>query len=106
MRPLSHLLGRSSERETIEQLLTQAQAGSSCALVVRGEAGIGKTALVEQARDSASSSGFRVESSVGVAAEKLFAFAGLYQLCGPLLSHLDALPEPQQAALGVAFGTR
>ncbi len=74
--------------------------------MVRGEAGIGKTALVEQAFDTAASSGFRVESAVGVAAETLFAFAGLHQLCGPLLSRLDALPDPQQAALGVAFGSR
>ncbi len=74
--------------------------------MVRGEAGIGKTALVEQACDTAASSGFRVESAVGVAAESLFAFAGLHQLCGPLLSRLDALPDPQQAALGVAFGSR
>ena len=99
-------MGRRAERETVEQLLTQAQAGRSGALVVRGEAGIGKTALMEQAREAAASAGFRVESSVGVEAEAQFAFAGLHQLCDPLLGRLDALPDPQQAALGVAFGLR
>lgn len=74
--------------------------------MVRGEAGIGKTALLEHARDIAGSPGFRVESSVGVESETQFAFAGLHQLCAPLLDHMDALPEPQQAALGVAFGLR
>ncbi len=88
----------------MEQLLTQAQAGRSRALVVRGEAGIGKTALMGQVREAAVSSGYRVESSMGVEAETQFAFAGLHQLCGPMLDRADALPEPQQAALGVAFG--
>ncbi|MCD4535538.1 LuxR C-terminal-related transcriptional regulator [Nocardioides sp. cx-169] len=90
----------------MEQLLTQAQTGRSGALVVRGEAGIGKTALVEQACSTATSSGFRVKSSVGVEAETQFAFAGLYQLCAPLLDLVGALPDPQQDALGVAFGLR
>ncbi|WP_181313188.1 ATP-binding protein [Nocardioides campestrisoli] len=99
-------MGRHAERVALEQLLAQAQTGRSGALVVRGEAGIGKTALVEQACAAAASSGFRVESAVGVEAETQFAFAGLHQLCGPLLGHLEALPQPQQAALGVAFGVR
>jgi len=71
-----------------------------------GEAGLGKTALLEQARGAAGLSGFRLESCVGVEAEAQFAFAGLHQLCHPLLGRLGALPEPQQAALGVAFGRR
>ena len=87
-------------------MLRRAQAGRSGVLVVRGEAGIGKTALLEQVREAAASSGFRVESSVGVEAEAQFAFAGLHQLCSPLLDHLGALPDPQQSALGVAFGLR
>ncbi|MBC2933657.1 AAA family ATPase [Nocardioides sp. zg-1228] len=99
-------MGRDAERAEIERLLDRARAGSSGALVVRGEAGIGKTVLVEQAALGAASSGFRVETSVGVEAEAQFAFAGLHQLCGPLLGHLGALPDPQQAALGVAFGLR
>ena len=74
--------------------------------MVRGEAGIGKTALLEHTRRSADSSGFRVESSVGVESESQFAFAGLHQLCAPVLDRVGALPDPQQTALGVAFGLR
>lgn len=74
--------------------------------MLRGEAGIGKTALLEQARDMAVASGCRVESSAGVEAEAQFAFAGLHQLCHPMLDRLAALPDPQQTALGVAFGLR
>jgi DNA-binding CsgD family transcriptional regulator len=103
---LADLLGRRAEREAVEQLLTLARAGRSGALVVRGEAGIGKTALLEHARNTAGPSGFRVESSVGVESETQFAFAGLHQLCAPLLDRAGALPDPQQAALGVAFGLR
>ncbi|MFF4894328.1 ATP-binding protein [Micromonospora chersina] len=99
-------MGRRAEREMVDQLLAQARAGRSGALVVRGEAGIGKTALVEQARAYAVAAGFRVESSAGVEAEAHFAFASLHQLCGPMLDHLDALPDPQQTALGVALGLR
>lgn len=99
-------MGRRAERETVEKLLAQAQAGRSGVLVVRGEAGIGKTALMEHAREAAASAGFRVEASAGVEAEAQFAFAGLQQLCGPMLGRLKALPDPQQAALGVAFGRR
>lgn len=103
---LADLLGRRAEREAIEHLLTQAQAGRSGRLVMRGEAGIGKTAILEHARDTAAPLGFRVESSVGVESETQFAFAGLHQLCTPLLDRAEALPDPQQAALGVAFGQR
>ncbi|WP_240670567.1 ATP-binding protein [Actinoplanes solisilvae] len=98
------LLGRHTEREAVKQLLVRAQSGHSAALVVRGEAGIGKTALLEHARDIASGSGFRMATSVGVESETNFAFAGLHQLAEPLLDRAGALPEPQQAALGVAFG--
>ncbi|TDB92369.1 LuxR family transcriptional regulator [Actinomadura sp. 7K534] len=97
-------MGRRAERDAVEQLLAQARAGRSGTLVLRGEAGIGKTALLEYARDTAASSGFRVESSVGAESETQFVFAGLHQLCAPLLGRADALPDPQQAALGVAFG--
>ena len=99
-------MGRRAEREAVEQVLVRARTGHSGALVVRGEAGIGKTALLEQAREAAASSGFRVESCAGVEAEAQFAFAGLHQLCTPMLGRLGALPDPQQAALGVAFGLR
>ncbi|WP_116952012.1 ATP-binding protein [Jiangella endophytica] len=99
-------MGRRAEREAVEQLLARALAGRSGALVVRGEAGIGKTALLEHARRTADPAGFRVESSVGAESETQFAFAGLHQLCAPLLDRARALPDPQQAALGVAFGLR
>ncbi|MCP9273593.1 ATP-binding protein [Mycolicibacterium arenosum] len=100
------LLGRRAESAAIGRLLAEASAGRSGVLVVRGEAGIGKSALLQHARDAALSSGFRVESSVGVEAETQFAFAGLHQLCAPLLDGFDTLPDPQQNALGVALGRR
>ncbi|MFD6771036.1 ATP-binding protein, partial [Micromonospora chalcea] len=103
---MTDLLGRRAERIAIEHLLAQVQAGRSGKLVVRGEAGIGKTAILEYTRGVAVGSGFRVEHSVGVESEELFAFAGLHQLCRPLLDRAAPLPEPQQAALGVAFGLR
>ncbi|MCM3661514.1 AAA family ATPase [Georgenia satyanarayanai] len=98
-------MGRRAERDTVEQLLALARSGRSGTLVVRGEAGIGKTALLEHARNAAGAA-FRVETLVGVEAEAQFAFAGLHQLCAPLLSRADALPAPQHSALAVAFGQR
>lgn len=101
---MAHLMGRRAERETVERLLVAAQAGRSGVLVVRGEAGIGKTALLEHTRDAADLSGFRVEWLTGAQSEMQFAFAGLHQLCLPLMDRAAALPKPQQSALGVAFG--
>lgn len=98
------LVGRRAERDLAGQLLAGARAGHSAALVVRGEAGIGKTALLGHIRDTAVSSGFRVEHAVGAESETQFAFSGLHQLCAPLMDRAGALPDPQQAALGVAFG--
>lgn len=100
----SGLLGRRAEREAIDRLLADAAAGRSGVLVVRGEAGIGKTALLQYARDTAVASGIRVESAVGVEAETQFAFAGLHQLCAPLLDRTETLPDPQRTALSVALG--
>ena len=102
------LVGRRVEHAALEQLLARAQGGDSGVLVVRGEAGTGKTALLQQVRDTATAPpfGFRVETATGVEAEAEFAFAGLHQLCAPSLARAAALPEPQQAALGVALGTR
>lgn len=71
---------------------------------MRGEAGIGKSALLDHARGAAHAAGFRVESATGVEAETQFAFAALHQLCAPLLDRADALPDPQRSALDVAFG--
>ena len=102
--PQLSLLGRRSECATLERVLVRAQTGQGGALVVRGEAGIGKTALLEYARDTATTSGFRAEYAAGVESETQFAFAGLHQLCAPLLDRAGALPDPQQTALRVAFG--
>jgi DNA-binding CsgD family transcriptional regulator len=78
------------------------RASESRALILRGEPGVGKTALLEYAIDSAS--GFRVARAVGVQSEMELAFAALHQLCAPMLDRLDRLPGPQGGALGVAFG--
>jgi len=98
------LIGRRTEREAVERLLTDARAGRSGALAVYGEAGIGKTVLLAHAHEQAALSGFRVETVTGVASESHFALGALHQLCRPLLGDLGALPEPQQVALRVAFG--
>src|SRR4051812_40836229 len=94
--------GRSSERQTLDRLLERAGHGRSGVLVVRGEAGMGKTALLRHAAGEAS--GFRVARVSGVESEMELPFAGLHQLCSPLLDRLDALPQPQQDALRVALG--
>ncbi|AWB94110.1 ATP-binding protein [Aeromicrobium chenweiae] len=104
--PPVQLLGRRAEREAVDRLLAQARAGHSGALVVRGEAGMGKSALMEHARETAAAAGFRVEVSTGVESETQFAFAGVHQLCAPMLDRARELPEPQQDALAVAFGQR
>lgn len=103
---MADIVGRGAELEAVNQLLARARAGHSGVLVLRGEAGIGKTALLDHGLDAAVAAGFQVHSCVGVESESQFAFAGLHQLCLPLLEHLSALPDPQQAALGVAFGLR
>ncbi len=96
------LLGRASEREALDRLLENVRRGQSAVLVVRGEAGVGKTALLHHGARQAS--GFRVARIAGVESEMELPFAGLHQLCAPMLDRLGALPEPQQAALGVALG--
>ena len=102
--PAKVLHGRRSEREALDGLLEAVRGGQSRVLVVCGEAGVGKTALLESAIGSAS--GFRVMRAVGVESEMELAFAALQQLCAPMLDRLDRLPAPQQDALGVAFGLR
>jgi DNA-binding CsgD family transcriptional regulator len=95
-------LGRAGERAVLDRLLETVRRGHSAVLVIRGEAGIGKTALVRYiARQAA---GFRVAQIAGVEAEMELPFAGLHRLCSPMLSRLGALPDPQQNALRVAFG--
>jgi DNA-binding CsgD family transcriptional regulator len=98
----SGFLDRTSEREVLAATLTNAREGRSAVLVIRGEAGIGKTALLRYVARNAS--GFRVAQVTGVEAEMELPFAGIHQLCAPLLDHRDALPRPQQDALNVALG--
>jgi hypothetical protein len=102
--PPEVLHDRRGEREVLDRLLAAVRGGQSRVLVVSGEAGIGKTALLESAIGSAS--GFRVVRAVGVESEMELAFAALQQLCAPMLHRLDRLPGPQQDALRVAFGLR
>jgi hypothetical protein len=96
------LRGRAVESETLRGLISQVRSGSGQVLVLRGEAGVGKTALLEYTSELAS--GFRVARVAGVESDMELPFAGLQQLCAPLLNHLDELPEPQREALNVAFG--
>ena len=96
------LRGRGSECETLRGLISTVQSGSCQVLVLRGEAGVGKTALLEYLTELAS--GFRCVEVAGVQCDMELAFAGLQQLCAPLMNHVDELPEPQREALNVAFG--
>ena len=96
------LWGRARERATLDGLLDRVRGGASAALVIRGEAGIGKTALLRYCAGEAS--GCRIAQIVGVESELEMPFAALHQLCRPILDSLAALPEPQGRALEVAFG--
>ena len=100
-RPLP-LLNRGREREVLDGLLANVRGGQSAVLVVRGEAGIGKTALLRYAARQAA--GFRVTQITGVQAEMELPFAGTHQLCARMLDRLEALPLPQRDALSVALG--
>ena len=95
-------VGRASEREVLDGLLTRVRGGESAVLVIRGEAGIGKTALLRYAARQAS--GFRVAEVTGVEAEMELPLAGAHQLCAAMLDRLDGLPTPQRDALSVALG--
>jgi len=102
--PASALLGRQRECEALDGLVEDLRSGRGWALVVRGEAGVGKSALLEYAAGAAG--GVRVVRAVGVESEMELAFASLHQLCAPLLDRLERLPAPQRDALGIAFGLR
>ena len=99
--PAEVLHDRRDEREVLDRLLAAVRGGQSRVLVVSGEPGVGKTALLDFAINSASGSGC-AGGWCGVEME--LAFAALQQLCAPMLDRLDRLPAPQQDALGVAFG--
>jgi DNA-binding CsgD family transcriptional regulator len=96
------LRGRRAECGVLDELLVGVRGGRSAALVLWGEAGVGKTALLDYAVESAPD--LRSVHAAGVESEMELAFAGLHQLCGPMLDPLGRLPGPQRDALRVAFG--
>jgi len=101
-RPRSVLRGRRSECDVLARLLDAVPTGRSSVLVLRGEAGCGKSALLDFMLERAA--GFRVARVVGIESEMELAYAGLHQLCGPMLDRVEKLPPPQRDALRVAFG--
>src|SRR5215211_9450416 len=101
-RPSSGLLDRVSERDVLERLVAGVRAGQSRVLVLRGEAGVGKTALLGHL--SAAAEGCRIARAEGVESEMELPFAGLHALCAPMLDRLGRLPSPQRDALSTAFG--
>src|SRR6266542_4277701 len=96
------LLGRQRERAVLERLLDTARGGHGAVLVVHGDPGVGKTALLGYAVEAGE--GFRVLRTAGVEGEMELDYAALQQLCSPILEFLERLPGPQRDALGVAFG--
>ena len=98
------LIDRLSERDALDRLVEAVRAGESRALVVRGDPGVGKTVLLDHLAGQASGAGCRVARAVGVQSEMELAFAGLHQLCAPMLSRAGRLPVPQRDALRTAFG--
>jgi DNA-binding CsgD family transcriptional regulator len=96
------LYGRQREVRALDALIEAVSAGRSAVLVVRGQPGVGKTALLEHLVGQASFG--RVARAAGVQSEMELAFAGLHQLCAPMLERLADLPAPQREALRTAFG--
>ncbi len=100
--PGGRLVGRDREREVLGRVLNAARGGDGGVLVVHGEPGVGKTALLEWT--VAEGRQFRVLRTVGVEGEMEFPYAALQQLCSPILDRSERLPDPQRDALSVAFG--
>ena len=96
------LKGRARECALLDELVGTIRQGESRSLVLRGEAGIGKTALLEYLTESASD--LTVVRAVGVESEMELAYASLHQLCAPLLDRLERLPAPQRQAVEIVFG--
>ena len=99
---MTELTGRRAECDVLGRLMAAVRTGESRALVVHGEPGVGKTALLEYLAGQAS--GCRVVRALGVQSEMELAFAVLHQLCAPMLDRLERLPAPQRDALRTAFG--
>src|SRR5467141_325930 len=100
--PAAGLTGRLSERRVLDRFVAGVRAGEGQALVVRGEPGVGKTALLDYLAGRAA--GCLVARAAGVQSEMELAYAGLHQLCAPMLDHAESLPDPQREALQTAFG--
>ena len=96
------LIDRDAERDTLDRFVAAIRAGESQALVVCGEAGVGKTALLDYL--AANASGCRIARTTGCQSEMELAFAALHQLCAPMLGSLQRLPAPQRDAVRTAFG--
>ena len=106
---MAELLGRRAECDALDRLVADVLAGTSRVLVLSGDAGVGKSALLDYLSDRVASEaggggGWGVVSAVGVESEMELAYSGLHQLCAPLLDHLDELPVPQRDALATVFG--
>jgi DNA-binding CsgD family transcriptional regulator len=99
---VGRLVGRQRERLVLERLLDAARGSHGAVLVVHGDPGVGKTALLEYAVEARED--FRVVRAVGVEGEMELDYAALQQLCSPVLEFSERLPDPQRDALGVAFG--
>jgi len=100
----TRLTDRHAERDALSRLVDAVHSGESRALVVRGDPGVGKTALLGYLAGLASGSGCRVARAMGVQSEMELAFAGLHQLCTPMLSRAEDLPSPQRNALRTVLG--
>jgi DNA-binding CsgD family transcriptional regulator len=96
------LIGRDAERDTLDKFVAAVRAGDSQAVVVSGEAGVGKSALLDYL--AGNGSGCRIARAAGVQSEMELPFAGLHQLCAPMLDSLQRLPPPQRDAVRTAFG--
>src|SRR2546423_9101381 len=101
--PGDQLIGRDVEAARLDAIFERLPEGGA-ALVVSGEAGVGKSALLHYARGRADAVGLRTLTTVGVESEAELAFAGLHQLLHPVMGLVEFLPAPQRGALEVAFG--
>ena len=100
----SRMADRVSERAALDQLIEAVRTGQSRTLVLRGDPGVGKTVLLDYLAGQAADAGCQVARALGVQSEMELVFAGLHQLCAPMLSRAERLPEPQRDALRIAFG--
>src|ERR1700722_127087 len=96
------LLGRERERELLDRLLEGVRDGRGGVLVMHGEAGVGKTALLDYAAEAGRE--FKIAQTAGAEAEMELPSAVIQQLCAPFYGFMERLPEPQRDALGIAFG--